>query len=359
LVINLLLWFCVPAWGQNFLWLSGSTNYLWTTTILLFFLIPFRKKHDDSAYKLNLPLSCLFLLCGFLAGGTNENSGAAVLILLIAYYIMKVFDKNKTKDKIALFEIMGTIGFLLGFILLVAAPGNAVRMEVIRQLGWGYVGEPLLVAIIKRFIDITLMLINNGWIPVSVTLLLGIDLVKHQKQKLNLFTCFYALAGLASMYSMLLSPSFPDRSFMIVVVFCCIVLGNLLVQMKFELPGIIKRNIYLCSILLVIGLSYSFMSASKNIVGIYLKWQKRIVYINEEKEKGNLDVEFKEIHPKDKHAALYGLEDIAESKTGWTNAAIANYYGLNSIKGVYNDVPWDDKISDIYHYLISPLIKSQ
>ncbi|GHV86409.1 hypothetical protein AGMMS50230_20170 [Spirochaetia bacterium] len=60
-----------------------------------------------------------------------------------------------------------------------------------------------------------------------------------------------------------------------------------------------------------------------------------------EKEKGNLDIVVKAPIPAtDRHTALYGLEDIAEERDGWTNTAIAEYYGIKSIKGLYNDDPW-------------------
>jgi hypothetical protein len=39
LAISIFLWFLVPAWGQNFLWISGSCGYLWTTVFILLFLI--------------------------------------------------------------------------------------------------------------------------------------------------------------------------------------------------------------------------------------------------------------------------------------------------------------------------------
>jgi hypothetical protein len=67
--------------GQNFLWLDGSCNYLWTTTIILLFLVPFRKITDNNLYAMNAVSSVLFMFLGALAGISNENSSAAVLFL--------------------------------------------------------------------------------------------------------------------------------------------------------------------------------------------------------------------------------------------------------------------------------------
>ena len=37
----LLLWLATPAFGQDFLWQTGSVNYLWTMTATLWFVRPF------------------------------------------------------------------------------------------------------------------------------------------------------------------------------------------------------------------------------------------------------------------------------------------------------------------------------
>jgi hypothetical protein len=263
LVINIFLWLFVPAWGQNFLWLIGSCNYLWTTVLVLLFLVPFRKKYNDSKFSLNLFQSILLFITGILAGWSNENSGAAILFLLIAYFIIKII----RKDQFALFEIIGAIGFLIGFSLLIAAPGNYVRAEVIRELGLGYMNDPFLVKYIKRFVVITRIFIkNHGFLLMFISIILGFDHVYHQKRKLPAFSYFYALAGLTSVYSMLLSPVFPDRAFLIVLVFSVITLGNVLVQMKLKLPIIIKRNAGVLIIMVLIPLASSFFDASIAIV---------------------------------------------------------------------------------------------
>ncbi|MDR1863283.1 MAG: DUF6056 family protein, partial [Treponema sp.] len=77
-------------------------------------------------------------------------------------------------------------------------------------------------------------------------------------------------------------------------------------------------------------------------LGIYLRWEKRIEYIMEEKERGNMDIEVKAPIPAtDKHAALYGLLDIIDDPNVWPNTAIAEYFGLRSIKRLNNDEPWE------------------
>jgi hypothetical protein len=229
LALNIFFWFFVPAWGQVFLWLTGSCGYLWPTTIILLFLAPFRKRQDNPEYKLNIPLSILFFFAGILAGWGAENASAAALFLLIAYFVINIIKKNK----FTLFEILGVIGFFIGFSLLIAAPGNYARNEVFKQMDWGYSNDPLLLMLINRFVSVTKIFItNHGLLLVLISLFFSFDLLYHQKRKLSVFSYFYFLAVLASTYSMVLSPTFPDRAFFIVTVFSVITLGNILTQIE-------------------------------------------------------------------------------------------------------------------------------
>lgn len=342
LLINIFFWFLVPAWGQNFLWLDGSCNYLWTTAIILLFLVPFRKRQDNSGFNLPMPLLFPFFLLGILAGWGNENSGAAVLFLLIAYFAVKIVKRKR----IVVFEVLGAIGFLIGFSLLIAAPGNYIRLGVINSR-LEAVGsmvtltrEPFIKRLLERFFDITLLYYKNkGFAVIAVSLFFGFDLVYHQKRRLHAFVYFYALAAVAACYSMLASPSFPDRAFLSVVVFSAITLGSILLQV--EIPEIIKRNVVIFIFLALAGVSFSVLTAGKNIMGIYLKWQNRKEYILSEKEKGNLDITVKAPIPaRDRHAALYGLADILDDKDLWPNTSVAQYFGLRSIQGLDTGDPW-------------------
>jgi len=331
LTISIFLWFFVPVWGQNFLWLVGSCTYLWTTTLILLFLVPFRKKYDDVNYKLNLLFSVLFFFLGLLAGCGTENAGAAVLFLLIAYFTVKIVNKNK----IALFEILGSLGFLIGFLTLVLAPGNYVRQGLLHH--WG--SESFM--ILKRLVGVNLIFGKDlGFILIAVCAILAFDLVRNKKQKLSKFSCFYMLAAVIGAYSMLLSPSFPPRAFFIVTVFSGIALGHILLQIEIKLPEIIKRNINAIVICSLIAFSFSVLNSSRNFIGVYLEWNNRVKYIEAEKAKGNFDIELKAPIPVwDKHVALYGLRDISHNKDEWPNTDIAKYFGLSSIKKI--DGEWE------------------
>jgi hypothetical protein len=328
LAVNIILWFLVPAWGQNFLWLTGSCVYLWTSTIILFFLVPFRKKNDDSLYKLSFPLSVLFFVLGILAGWSNENSGASVLFLLIAYFVMKIIHKQK----VVLFEVLGGLGFLIGFCILVAAPGNYSRFDAannIHQIRTGF-------GVILQFLKATEMFFQYcGFLLTGFCALLIYELNFRQKQKINWFIWYYLLAGIAGVYSMTLSPGFPERAYLIVVVYLCITLLGLLQQIKIDIPEMIKKNIPTAGVIVLIFFFGSFLMASRNILGVYLKWQNRLEYIQVQKSKGIQHINvIAPIPAGDKHTALFGLDDVWQDSTVWINTTTATFFEIKSIKGV-------------------------
>ena len=334
LILSATFWFLVPAWGQNFLWLSGSTNYLWTTTLVLFFLIPFRLNYDNNTWKLNIPMSGLYFFLGILAGWSNENTGAAILVLLIAYFSYKII----TKKKFYAFEILGFLGCLIGFIMLISAPGNFTRLDIFRANDWGNVNYPMLSMLVSRFISVTrVFVMNYGALLFGVLIFLAHIIRHRKKQKLHVFAYLYALAAVVGTYSMVLSPIFPERAFFSVIVFLVIALGHTLYQTNVKIPDIVKRNRWLIVFVMIYLSSISIIHSTKDIVRVYLLWSDRIEQIYAEKNNGNFDVEVAPIYSQNRHTALFGITywDLNKNPNISPNTHIAERFGINTI--VRND----------------------
>lgn len=65
---------------------------------------------------------CIFIP-GILAGWTNENTAAAMLVIVIGFFIYY----RSHKWAIPVWAIAGFTGAIIGFIIMIAAPGNFVR----------------------------------------------------------------------------------------------------------------------------------------------------------------------------------------------------------------------------------------
>jgi hypothetical protein len=337
LAINIFLWIFIPARGQNFLWLTGSCNYLWTTMIVLLFLLPFRLKLEHKDFKMNGILSVLFFLLAVIAGWTNENSGAAILFMLIVYFAILKMRKKNDRQKlvtgggaISLFEILGTIGFLAGYLILLLAPGNYVRLDSYEQNHAVFFVEML-----ERFIKISVFILQHTALPIGTCILIIWKLGSEGQKKNYGCIFFYGIGFLAGSYSLVMSPAHSGRAFLIVIVFLSILFFALLYSAKIELPSIILNN--KAAIILVLLLSFFFNSvlpASRNIMSVYLRMKQRSEYIYQKKSEGILDITVKSPIPvHDKHVSIDGLDDI-----GTSNAAMVKYYGIHSLTGVlYND----------------------
>lgn len=110
----ILVFLLLPGFSLGMLWLSGSFNYLWTATALLFFHYLLEKKQFSS--KAFVPL----FLYSFLCGWTNE---AFVVGLAGAYFIyFAAHLKSLTTQRCVMLA-----GFFLGSLFLVFAPASVHR----------------------------------------------------------------------------------------------------------------------------------------------------------------------------------------------------------------------------------------
>ena len=132
-----MMWIFVPSVYDVFLWLSGSIGYMWTATAILFFGGYYFKRFlevgdgiqkenkDTSAIKVILMIT-LFL--GGVIAGCSSEPGSCTLMLALAMYVIYALKKH---HKIKAWEISGIIGSLLGFAILMFAPGNLVRAATV------------------------------------------------------------------------------------------------------------------------------------------------------------------------------------------------------------------------------------
>lgn len=109
---------------QNILWLVGSCNYLWGTTLVLLFLLLYRLNLDVKC-KNSIIIAILMLIFGIMAGWTNENNAAALLIILVLFSVYRLYNKKNT----TIWHISGFIGALIGFLFMILASGNSIRSE--------------------------------------------------------------------------------------------------------------------------------------------------------------------------------------------------------------------------------------
>ena len=73
---------------------------------------------------------------------------------------------------------------------------------------------------------------------------------------------------------------------------------------------------------------------------VKLENDSRISYIEEEKKKGNFNVELNTIKGYTKYSCYDYNGDLDSDKNKWPNTAIARYYGLETISKKWNFRVW-------------------
>ncbi|WP_077867939.1 DUF3329 domain-containing protein, partial [Clostridium beijerinckii] len=335
--INLLIWFFTPNYGQVMFWLSGSSNYLWLITPVLIMILIFRKYSiNQDIIKNNLISAFIIFVLGILAGWANENASAGMLVILtlyIAYYYVN-------NISICRYIISGYIGSLIGFILLISAPGAYVRKAVEQSA--------VHTTIIFRLFMITyfwVAFVLGMFIILAIVLFIGKRYFDLKKNNSIYQSVIFVMASIGSAYGMIASPTSPERTWFCIVVYLSISIGILYEKIDFEVTDLEESTILMfrriaVAVMLIAFCNFwvMYLDAIMSTYEVLNQTKAREQYILSEKLKGKLDISTVVISHKypllAHHDASYGLDDITPDPNYFSNKALCKYYGLNSIIGV-------------------------
>lgn len=282
ILITLAVWFLQPVLGDTVFWITGAANYLWGTTLILLFLLPFRMYQGQKGNVVTqILMSVIIFICGVVAGWTNENTAAAMLLISILY--CAYFYSQKWN--IPVWLITGFIGSLAGFFLMIAAPGNYVRA--------GDSSFDLFVLIYRLFNSTQTLLFYCGPL-LLVTLLMYIIFYrfpyKNSDDNLKL-SLIYTIAAIAAVYAMVLSPTFPRRALFGVVTYLIIGVGILFYNLDFRHSFIRQARMLIITFGLFCFL-FAFYFAIKEINLFQNIVQERELIIKQAQEDGKSECEF-------------------------------------------------------------------
>lgn len=320
-LILFLAWYFMPSFGETILWLVGTCNYLWGTTIILMFLLPFRMSLVKTI-KMNWFQELLFIVLGLLAGWTNENTSAAMLFMIFLIIIKQAKDKN-----IKRWQITSYVASIIGFALMILAPGNFGRAKFYVEDG------NKIVIILKKFLRYTIQANQNVMLLYIILLIIFIINYYYNKDKKNILihTAILISGSIVGIYSMLAAPIFPDRAWFGLITFLIIAIAynfNNLPFTKNDCFNMIKLSV--CGILLL-GFMLEYGKLLEDVININKVYKQRENIIVKSKKAGNFDVELPIYHTDIKKSPLYNIVDISDQTE--ENKNIASYYGINSIIG--------------------------
>lgn len=125
----------LPDPGEIFFWRSGSTNYLWSLTFLLLYLVPFYKlfrgtdvfvvlEDRTKSRLLRLAAVCCYVPFGVVIGHASENASptaVAFMLCLLSWLALS--------HKFVCWSFMATLSTSIGTLMLIFAPSTAHRVN--------------------------------------------------------------------------------------------------------------------------------------------------------------------------------------------------------------------------------------
>ena len=311
ILINLAVWFIIPMFGDTILWTTGSANYLWGTTIILAFLLPYRLyQGKERSIPKKICLSVVLFIFGIIAGWTNENSAAGMIIIILLFFLRY---KHKSR-KIPMEHVVALAGVLIGYVMMIKAPGNFAR-------GGEATGLDLFVICYRLFTHTQTLFADYGLLIILYAgLIILYNRFSSGKNKNSAISAsvIYVLGGLAAIYAMILSPQFPARAWFGIITFFIIAMGILLFRLNYN--EIFIRKIR--DSIIIIGcicFLFTFYSATKDIYRMYRMDRERELLAGEARRAGAEKCYFKMFTPNTKY--IHG-EDSQ------TYFQLSYYYGI-------------------------------
>ena len=346
--IFFILWTLNASFQEVYLWLDGACNYLWSLIILLFFLLPYIQYFFKSKclYFSSSIAKCCFFFLGLCAGWGNENTICWIIVILGVW--LSWLYKLKQLEK---WMIWGYFGFFTGYVLLILAPGNAIKTNFFLKnfylnnwwnvFSWEYVRQRLM----------TFVIIENYQLVLWYFILTSLKRMREESKSINkrvskhicLAKVFCVLSILVNVI-MIFTPYFPVRSGYASLLFITIA-ASLVIRTQ----AILKKDnmdIYLKKILTVFGTCIFVITLIFTYWGTYLVWQydselmKQVSIYQKSNRKDILEVpEFIKGSKYLDWASGQHLKRpmLKEDENSWINVAFARYYGITGIRTAKSD----------------------
>jgi hypothetical protein len=328
LFINLLVFLVQYTFHSNCVWIVGSANYLWGTLIIIAFVYPYYSYHITRRTRESLLVTCTAFLFGVIAGWTNENTSVAMLFILAVLLIYLRFNKIH----IPKWCIWGFLGACIGCAFMLAAPGNFARLEYLLAMNRRFgVDSSLSLQVgrmVWRYVTFMLLPVLGYWAMYRF----GYKEqhaggLAEKKMRFSLLLFFAAHVSFLAMLAAV--PSFPQRATFGALAFMLISLSIVYVNtIQIGSYKYINKNLVLSLAALFFVVAYVQRYRSISYFGNCMN--ERIEYLLEQKQQGNLDIEFK---PMEKSSLPYlCIEFISEDPEASINKEFAHYYGVNTVK---------------------------
>lgn len=334
--IAFVLWAFTPGFSPVFFWLCGACNYLWTTVFLLGFLLPYIRKYYFFETKLaeSKWFSFLMLFFGIVAGWSNENSICWIILVLSVFIFY-----NKGRRELESWMFAGLFGLIIGYALLMLAPGNVVRLHAEINTAKGWINAELIKGKFMMLYMVVFFQFLLWYFCLRSIFILQNKIGSNDNLKAELLLVkIMCILSVCMSAIMLFSPNFPPRSSfpgtVQLVIATCLLLR---IQEEYEIEIIkIKARRFLC----FVSVAYTVMSVSATLYGFcnyHFQMNNLLVYVKKAdcRQESILSVPAL-IQVDETINNASGLHllffEMSEKENDWRNVAFSRYYGLKGLR---------------------------
>lgn len=329
-VTHMCLLYAVPEYGQCFLWLTGSCNYLFGMILSLLPIVVYTRYYRKR-FQVRIPLLMdisIFVIC-FLGGWSQENTGC-IAILLCGCLLYASY--KKYCERPARWMYIGILALVSGYLMLILAPGNYVRQEAMAD-------SNILMKFIKNIISATRVYFENCIVLFIILVILftfllleyrGNFVTKEFCRQVTQKAAIYILCSCVAMYILIVAYVATRAMVCSIVMLIIAVLGIAdVVSCKLSELEIL---IGIVAVLLIPNAAIEFREAYRDISLMTSWWNSVEDVIDTEKEKGNRDIVVDNyILPATKYTP-YESEYLNVDVRKTPNIYICRYYDIDTIR---------------------------
>lgn len=328
IMINLFAWNFSVEFDQTVLWMGGACNYLWGTTIIMGFVTWYRFFLESEKTGKKSVVQCIGLfILGILAGWCNENtSGGCFLLIILMSGLYFVKYKKIIPQTICIMA-----GIVTGFLFMLFAPGNAIRMSFADESHSGFMRY------VARFLKINNRVNQFMMIYIAIIIILLVYFINKYRQdciKNYVYIFFYSIVGFATCYALILSPEPMPRAYYGANIFFLTATAEIIAKIKKEDTVLysLKSGLILSGL---VWMYFSYMENGANLTRLMREVNEREEYILEQVEMGNYDLTLPILREefKCKYSFLQDV-DIEAEEDSFNNFCYCKKYHLNSIEAV-------------------------
>lgn len=310
LAAHVALFCCVPYFGTVFLWLTGSCNYLWGTTLSLLPLLILRNATENGCFARRGVWRILAVMISFFAGWTNENTAVAVFfILLMRLVLRKINRKHPAAWQWTMLAAQG-----LGMAFMLVAPGNYARatnvdnasafpLRIVEVLGYTavYLGVPIIAVLLL----------------LGLLRALGLHARTAQVGMLLLSACLGALALIAS-------PVISDRSYTGPFALALAAALTLLGDLESGCPAIGLYKIAALPLCMLLA-AYGGLQAAQDVSSHARAWTQQTDLIEQAVACGDACVT---VHSVESHSRFTMSIMLNSDPKVWPNTSLSKVFGV-------------------------------